>query len=143
MGDGLAEVDVALSVSKGTYIRTIAADLGQALGVGGYVAMLRRTGSGPFSIADTVSLDTLRDLKQDEQYEAMDALLLPLDSALAHIPTVWLDESTGFYLRRGQPVQVPDSPVSGTVKLLMESGDFIGIGEIIDDGRVAPKRLVV
>ena len=140
---GEIEVDVSLSVSKGTYIRTIAADLGAKLGVGGYVAALRRTQSGPFYLADSVSLEQLRELKQGEQYDEMDKLLLPLDSALEHIPTVMLDDSTGFYLRRGQPVQVPDSPLSGTVKLLMESGDFIGIGEIIEDGRVAPKRLVV
>lgn len=137
------EIDVSISVSKGTYIRTIASDLGEKLAVGGYVAALRRTASGPFIMADAVSIDTLRELKIDEQYEEMDKLLKPMDSALEHIPTVMLDESTGFYLRMGQPVQVPDSPLSGTVKLLMESGDFVGIGEIIEDGRVAPKRLVV
>lgn len=137
------EVDVSLSVSKGTYIRTVASDLGDKLGVGGYVAALRRTQSGPFYEADAVALDNLRELKLGELYDAMNQLLLPLDSALAHIPSVMLDASTGFYLRRGQPVQVPGAPLSGTVKLIMESGDFVGVGEIIDDGRVAPKRLVV
>lgn len=139
----LIEIDVLLSVSKGTYIRTVASDLGDKLGVGGYVAALRRVQSGPFLESEAVSIERLRALKQGDRFEEMDALLRPLDSALSHIPTVILDESTGFYLRRGQAVQVPDAPNSGTVKLLMESGDFVGIGEISEDGLVAPKRLIV
>ena len=137
------EIDVSLAVSKGTYIRTIASDLGAKLGVGGYVAALHRTQSGPFYEEDSVSIEMLRELKEGDQYQAMDKLLKPVDSALSHIPTVMLDESTGFYLRQGQAVQVPDLPKNGMVKLQLESGDFIGIGEIIEDGRVAPKRLIV
>lgn len=137
------EIDVSIEVSKGTYIRTIASDLGKKLAVGGYVSALHRTRSGPFHEADSVTIELLRELKQGDQYEEMDKLLKPVDSALAHIPTVLLDESTGFYLRQGQAVQVPDSPQNGMVKLQLESGDFIGIGEIIEDGRVAPKRLIV
>lgn len=137
------EIDVSIAVSKGTYIRTIASDLGKKLAVGGYVSALHRTRSGPFHEADSVTIELLRELKQGDQYEEMDKLLKPVDSALAHIPTVLLDESTGFYLRQGQAVQVPDSPKNGMVKLQLESGDFIGIGEIIEDGRVAPKRLIV
>ena len=82
-------------------------------------------------------------LKVADNTAALDELLLPMDSALKHIPSVVLDPSTGFYLQRGQAVQVPDSPLNGKVRLLMEAGDFIGIGEIDDQGRVAPKRLVV
>lgn len=137
------EIDVSIAVSKGTYIRTVASDLGKKLGVGGYVSALHRTRSGPFHEADSVTIELLRELKQGDQYDEMDKLLKPVDSALAHIPTVLLDESTGFYLRQGQAVQVPDSPQNGMVKLQLESGDFIGIGEIIEDGRVAPKRLIV
>ncbi len=137
------EIDVLLSVSKGTYIRTVASDLGDKLGVGAYVGALRRVQSGPFVEPEAVSIETLRELKQGDQFEEMDKLLKPLDYALEHIPTVALDESSGFYLRRGQPVQVSGAPLNGTVKLIMESGDFIGIGEINDDGLVAPKRLIV
>lgn len=137
------EVDVELKVSKGTYIRSIATDLGNNLGVGGYVGRLRRTQAGPFDEEQIVTMDTLRALKQEDRYEAMDELLVPIDSALPHIPSVSLDESMGFYIRRGQAVQMPDAPDSGIVKLVLETGDFIGVGEVIDDGRIAPRRLVV
>ncbi|MDB2410088.1 tRNA pseudouridine(55) synthase TruB [Pseudomonadales bacterium] len=137
------EIDVLLSVSKGTYIRAVASDLGDKLGVGAYVAALRRVQSGPFVEPEAISIETLRELKQDDQFEEMDKLLKPLDYALSHIPMVTLDESSGFYVRRGQPVQVSGAPLNGIVKLILESGEFIGIGEINDDGLVAPKRLVV
>ena len=99
--------------------------------------------SGPFVEPEAISIEDLRELKQDDQYEEMDKLLKPLDFALAHIPSVTLDEFSGFYVRRGQPVQVSGAPLNGIVKLNLETGEFIGIGEINDDGLVAPKRLVV
>jgi len=56
---------------------------------------------------------------------------------------VKLSESGGFYLRQGQPVQVPNAPCNGMVRVALETGEFLGIGEILDDGRVAPRRLIV
>ena len=73
----------------------------------------------------------------------MDALLLPADAALSGLPLLQLSESGGFYLRRGQPVQVPNAPSNGMVRVALETGEFLGVGEILDDGRVAPRRLVV
>ena len=139
----VVEIDVCLSVSKGTYIRRIAADLGEKLAVGGFVSALRRVQSGPFVESQAVDFEQLERLKDFDNTAALDELLLPMDSALQHIPSVVLDPSIGFYIQRGQAVQVPDSPLNGKVRLLMEAGDFIGIGEIDDQGRVAPKRLVV
>ena len=139
----VVEIDVCLSVSKGTYIRQIAADLGEKLAVGGFVSALRRVQSGPFVESQAIDFEQLERLEGDDNTTALDELLLPMDSALQHIPSIVLDTSTGFYLQRGQAVQVPDSPLNGKVRLLMEAGDFIGIGEIDDQGRVAPKRLVV
>ncbi len=139
---GCIEIDVDMRVSKGTYVRRIAADLGEALGVGGYVSALRRSMAGPFGVAQSVGLDTLKAMKEAGEFEQMDALLLPVEAALANLPVIELDESMGFYLRRGQPIQVAGSPLSGNVKLRSSAGDFIGVGEIIDDGRVAPRRLL-
>ena len=139
----VVEIDLCLAVSKGTYIRRIAADLGEKLAVGGFVSVLRRVQSGPFVESQAIDFEQLARLEGDDNTTALDELLLPMDSALQHIPSVVLDTSTGFYLQRGQAVQVPDSPLNGKVRLLMEAGDFIGIGEIDDQGRVAPKRLVV
>lgn len=138
-----AEVDVYLECSKGTYVRSIAEDLGAALGCGAYVSALRRTRAGPFTLEHCVSLQALEALKNNEQLAQMDALLLPADTALDALPMVRLTESGGFYLRQGQPVLVPNAPHSGMVRVALETGQFLGIGEILDDGRVAPRRLIV
>ena len=138
-----AEVDIYLECSKGTYVRSIAEDLGQALGCGAHVSVLRRTQAGPFSIEDSVTLNTLEGLKQNDELAQMDDLLLPADTAVKALPLVELAESGGFYLRQGQPVLVPNAPASGMVRVALETGEFLGVGEILDDGRVAPRRLVV
>ena len=138
-----AEVDVYLECSKGTYVRSVAEDLGKALGCGAHVSALRRTKAGPFGIEDSVTMNTLEALKSNEQLAEMDALLLPTDTALDGLPLVKLSESGGFYIRQGQPVQVPNAPCNGMVRVALETGEFLGIGEILDDGRVAPRRLIV
>jgi tRNA pseudouridine55 synthase len=137
------EMDIYLECSKGTYVRSIAEDLGRALGCGAHVSALRRTMAGPFSIEDSVTLGALEALKGGGQLAEMDALLLPADSALGGLPLVRLSESGGFYMRQGQPVQVPNAPCDGMVRVALESGEFLGVGEILDDGRVAPRRLIV
>ena len=59
------------------------------------------------------------------------------------LPLVELSESGGFYMRQGQPVRVPNAPRDGMVRIALETGEFLGVGEILDDGRVAPRRLIV
>jgi tRNA pseudouridine55 synthase len=86
---------------------------------------------------------TLVALKDNEQLAQMDQLLLPADAALGGLPLVTLSESGGFYLRQGQPVLVPNAPCSGMVRVALPDGEFLGVGEILDDGRVAPRRLIV
>jgi len=142
-GGPRAEVDIFLECSKGTYVRSVAEDLGRALGCGAHVASLRRSRAGPFSLADSVSLGALEALKANGQEAQMDALLLPADAAVKTLPLVRLSESGGFYIRQGQPVQVPNAPRDGMVRVALESGEFLGVGEILDDGRVAPRRLIV
>jgi tRNA pseudouridine55 synthase len=137
------EVDVAIRCSKGTYVRSLAEDLGAALGSGAHVSVLRRTQAGPFDESMLVSLETLEALKENDAVAEMDALLQPLDAALGQLPLVRVSEAGGYYIRQGQPVQVPNSPCSGMVRMGLESGEFLGVGEILDDGRVAPRRLIV
>lgn len=128
--------------SKGTYVRSIAEDMGQALGCGAHVKMLRRTQAGPFDEAQLVNLATLEALQEREDFAAMDALLQPVDTALLQFPSVELIEASTFYMLQGQPVQVPNAPLDGWVRMYSEAGQFIGLGEILDDGRVGPKRLI-
>jgi tRNA pseudouridine55 synthase len=66
----------------------------------------------------------------------------PWTIALDHLPLLTLPESSGFYLRQGQPVLVPNAPCDGMVRVALETGEFLGLGEILDDGRVAPRRLL-
>ncbi len=137
------QADLYIRASKGTYVRTIAEDLGAALGCGAHVAVLRRVAAGRFTEADCVTVEQLETLREREDFAALDALLSPPELALAALPDLVLAESTSFYLRQGQPVLVPKAPTAGLVQLHSAAGEFLGIGEILDDGRVAPRRLVV
>jgi tRNA pseudouridine55 synthase len=142
-GGEIAEIDVHVACSKGTYIRSLAVELGEALGVPAHVGRLRRTAVGPFALEHSVTLELLESLRESGDVAAMDALLKPMDEALGHFPLLRLSESSGFYLRQGQPVLVRNAPRDGMVRVALETGEFLGLGEILDDGRVAPRRLVV
>lgn len=138
-----AEIEIDLECSKGTYVRSLAEDLGRVLGCGAHVSALRRTKAGPFSLENSIPLAALQALHGSSDAAAIDRLLLPADTALGALPVVRLSESGGFYLRQGQPVMVPNAPRGGIVRVTLHSGEFLGIGEILDDGRVAPRRLIV
>ena len=137
------EVDVYLECSKGTYVRSLAEDLGRLIGCGAFVSSLRRTRAGPFSIEQSMTLSALQSLNVSGESGVLDKLLLPTDAALGALPLVRLSESGGFYMRQGQPIMVSNAPRDGIVRVALDSGEFLGVGEILDDGRVAPRRLVV
>jgi tRNA pseudouridine55 synthase len=136
-GDEVLELEMACS--KGTYVRSLAHDLGQVLGCGAHVAELRRLGVGDFDIEEAVGLDELEAMSQEDR----DALLLPVDEALHDIPEVSLTSLAAHYLVQGQPVSVPHSHEPGLIRLYEEGERFLGMGEVLDDGRVAPKRLML
>jgi len=138
------ELELDVHCSKGTYVRTLAADLGEALGCGGHVTALRRTGVGPYVESEIgfVNLEEVERQAANEDMDVLDALLLPLESALCHWPPVRLSEDAAFYLRQGQAVLVPQAPTQGLVRLYDPSQKFIGVGCILDDGKVQPKRLL-
>lgn len=141
----LPECELDVHCSKGTYVRTLAEDIGAMLGCGGHVVGLRRTGVGPYIEPESpfVTLDDLEAMADREDGLAtMDALLLPLETALGHWPAVRLSEDAAFYLRQGQAVLVPQAPTEGLVRLQDPSQKFIGVGYILEDGKVQPKRLL-
>lgn len=135
------EVDLEIDCSKGTYIRTIADDLGDKLGVGGHVTALRRLKSGPFLEAQAVTIEALAGEVEAQGPEALDRFLQPADLAVTDLPRVELPTATAAFVRQGQPVIVRGLPTAGQVRLY-ENERFIGIGKILDDGRVAPARLL-
>jgi tRNA pseudouridine55 synthase len=134
------EMDV--HCSKGTYVRTLAEDIGKQLGCGAYVSGLRRTGVGPYDDQSMVTLDEVRQAFSEKLFKEMDDWLLPLESALAEWPQVALTADAAFYMKQGQPILVPNAPTSGWVRLYTNETDFLGVGQVLDDGRVAPKRLM-
>lgn len=135
------EVEIDVHCSKGTYIRTLAEDIGERLGCGAHLAQLRRTGVGPFTLEGAITLEEVEALAEEEGLEALDQRLLPLEQALADWPALELSENLTFFVRQGQPVLVPQAPTQGWVRLFYEQR-FFGVGRILDDGRVAPKRLL-
>ena len=139
----LPEIELDVHCSKGTYVRTLAEDIGAGLGCGGHVSALRRTGVGPY-VEGSIRFVTVDDVEAaaEEGVEALDAMLLPLDTALDHCPALRLSADAAFYLGQGQPVLVPQSPTEGTVRLYDQSERFVGVGVVLDDGRVQPKRLL-
>ena len=136
------KIEVEVLCTKGTYIRTLAEDFGTVLACGASVAALRRIGAGPFTAEDMVELPSIESMAC-EGPGVLDASLLPMEAAVSGWPSVHLPEGVAFYLRKGQPVLVPHSPTEGWVRIHTERAGFIGVGEVLDDGRIAPRRLFV
>ena len=138
-----AEVELEVHCSKGTYIRMIADDLGDLLGVGGHLIALRRIKAGPFDLEDSHSFEELeRLLNEAEDFTAIDALLVPADHAIEDIPSVALTVDAAALIKQGQVVSVQDLLAEGLVRLY-DTDIFIGIGIVQEDGRLAPRRLFV
>ena len=140
--DEQMRLTVRVHCSKGTYIRTLAEDLGAALGVPAHVATLRRCQSGPFAVDDCVTPEQLTAVKGSGTDTELDTLLQPIESCIQHLPRLSLSEAATFYIRQGQPVLVPNGPQSGMVRIADARGLFLGVGELRDDGKLAPKRLL-
>ena len=132
-------IELDIVCSKGTYVRTLSEDIGRALGTTAHVDELRRVGSGPFREDEMVSL---RELEEADAAGTLDRHLTPMEAVLVDWPAVSLSRDTAWYLRRGQPVRVPQAPTEGWVRLHSDGDRFLGVGEVLDDGRVAPRRLI-
>ena len=142
-----AELDVEVHVSKGTYVRSLAEDLGAALGCGAHVSALRRHVAGPFSDEETVTLDSLQQQRETMEPEGLDSFLKPMDIAVADRMAVELSAVVAGYFQLGQPVMSNEAFRNGQegdiVRVFREGGTFLGVAEVTADGQVAPKRLVV
>lgn len=135
------ELEFDVHCSKGTYVRTLAEDIGEKLGCGAHIVALRRTSVGVLEGSRMVTAETLESLAQ-RGVEALDEVLIPMEEALADWPEVRLPEDASYYLCQGQAVFVPRIQERGLVRLFGGDASFLGLGTILDDGRVAPKRLV-
>ena len=134
---------LAIHCSKGTYVRTLVADLGELIGCGAHVVALRRTMVGPFDDSQSVTFERLEAARARLE---TDTYLQPVSSAVGQWPSVSLTAVTAYHLRHGQPVFAPHAPTDGWVQLCEgddpDHSTFLGVGEILDDGRIAPRRLI-
>lgn len=133
-GDVLA---LEVRCSKGTYVRTLVEDIARALGTLGHVIALRRTGVAGFGSEDRwVMLEELEAAERPERF------LLAADAALRGWPAMTLAPDLVHFFRHGQPVLLPRAPLQGWLCVYDEDRRFLGVGEVLEDGRVAPRRLV-
>ena len=130
---------VTVNCSKGTYIRTLAEDIGARLSCGAHLTALRRIETAGYFMHQAVTLEQLEAMTGD----ARDALLLPVDSAILYLPKIILGDDAAYFLLQGQAIlQAGDIP-RGDLRLYNEKNQFLGLGFMQDDGKIAPKRLIV
>ena len=130
------EAVFTVSCTKGTYIRTLAEDIGNLLGCGAHLIGLRRTATADYKIAQTITLEQLEAMSLEQR----EAALLPEDSAVQYLPKITLDNNSVFYLQQGQGVWKSGAVPKGLLRLYSEHQDFLGLGELASDGKIAPKR---
>lgn len=136
------EFDIAVSCTKGTYIRSLVEDIGQALGCGAHVVALRRTMASGFTLEQTHTVDALEAIRARD--ESLDTLLVEPDAALSMFPSLVLESDRLRSILNGQPVRMSGQTPTGPVRLY-GNDRFVGLGEgISDDGdiKIVPRRLV-
>jgi tRNA pseudouridine55 synthase len=133
---------IEVHCSKGTYVRTLVEDIGNVLGCGAHVSRLRRSAVAPYQDSVMYTLPELEEIREKQGLEALRRYLLPLESSVQNYPAIKLTTAATFYLRMGQPVMATHIRSNGLIRLFSDNGEFMGIGEMLDDGRVTPRRLV-
>lgn len=128
--------------SKGTYIRTLVEDIGEQLGCGAHVVGLRRLTVTPYDNALMYTLPALQAIAALADFKRLSACLLPIETAVQIFPSVKLSTSAAFYLRMGQPIRTTLHVNGSLVRLLSEDATFLGIGQVMPDGRIKPHRLL-
>ena len=133
--------DVEVLCSKGTYIRTLIEDIGEKIGCGAHISSLRRIEAGPFSQLHSVTLEEI-EFTSKKGFQALYNLLLPMDAALKDFPKVRLTDDETYHLQHGQSVGVLGIPKTGRLRIYNSYDEFIGLGDVTNDGRIRPKRLI-
>ena len=130
--------------SKGTYIRTLVDDLGEVLGCGAHVTMLRRTAVADYPTEKMLDWNALQSLAEQQDLALLDALLLPIDTAVAKLPTLTLNESQTQGIGFGQRIKFDNlNRLQGQVRLFSHENRFLGVAVIDENNVIRPQRLVV
>jgi tRNA pseudouridine55 synthase len=130
------EISLRIHCSKGTYIRTLAHDIGERLGCGAHVLALRRTRIGALTIDQALGLEALAALDEAGRRKR----LLPADILLSELPAVVLDRVRADAVLQGRPVTLGEPLRAGSVRLYAEDGLFLGLGAP-EQGLLRPKRM--
>lgn len=136
-----ATLNFAVTCSKGTYIRTLVEDIGEALGCGAYVSALRRERVDPFGAYPMHTLESLRALADEHSFAALDALLLPIDAALPNVTALMLTDEQVLRIRQGQRFEVEVAGDCELLRLYDNAGLFIGLGSVVQ-GNLSARRLL-
>ena len=130
--------------SKGTYIRTLVDDLGEVLGCGAHVTMLRRTAVADYPTEKMLDWHALQSLAEQQDLALLDALLLPMDTAVVKLPALTLNESQTQGIGFGQRIKFDNSNrLQGQVRLFSHEHRFLGVAVIDENNVIRPQRLVV
>jgi tRNA pseudouridine55 synthase len=143
-----AVITLSVSCSKGTYIRSLATDIGAAIGCGGHIQMLRRTYVSPFEHHAMHSLEKL------QGQASLDDLLLPIDVGLSHLASVTVKDAAQVAFRQGQRVPVDESScenedkidvnalAEAPIRVYSEAGRLVGLGTFAEVGLIAPFKVI-
>lgn len=134
-----SQIELDVWCSKGTYIRTLAEDIGDKLGCGGHVISLRRTEVASLSITQAWTIDQLEAMQNTLMRRQC---VLSADQMLIDWPDIQLPAEHQRYFRQGQAVWLPRLPSNGWLRVYDQEQEFMGIAEINSEGRLAPRRLM-
>ncbi len=135
---GEKSFSLEIHCSKGTYVRTLIEDIGEELQCGAHVSQLRRPFVNPYQQHKMYTFEEIESFTES----ALENTLLPVETSLNAFQAIKLSTSAAFYMRMGQPVMVSQLHYKGLVRMYSDNDRFLGVGEVLDDGRVAPRRLV-
>ena len=147
------QISIEVTCSKGTYIRTLAEDIGEQLHCGAHLSALRRTATGGMNVDTAITVAALEAMSEAQR----DAILMPVDALISHLPMIHLDRDARNRVTHGQAFEatqamlnsVPPAPTgedvaghAGRVRLIDQDGTFLGLGILGEDGSCQPHRLV-
>ncbi|OQK18316.1 pseudouridine synthase [Methyloprofundus sedimenti] len=134
--DGLLTLDV--QCSKGTYIRTLAEDIGHALKCGATVKELRRTVAGQFKLEDALTIEQLQAVPSDNE---LLTILIAVDKPLQAIPAINISHSDADLILHGQQISVSNEDSNEGLRRLYHEGQFLGLGEMLMNAKIQPRKL--
>jgi tRNA pseudouridine55 synthase len=129
------DLQLFVRCSKGTYVRTLAEDIGASLGCGAHLAALRRVATGGFALADSITLEALERLSEAER----DAALRPADSLVEELPRLDLEGDEAVRFIQGQSLARP--ALADALLRVYAAGNFVGLG-VVANGSLKPRRVV-